>query len=277
MAGKKNNHSLKRLIALGLQTTFYLVAAIKRSLSFSGLIAALILGFTLMISGGLIFIVPLLTFFLSASFLTHYKGEKKKSIEKDLYEKTGKRDHIQVIANGGAAFIIGIIHLFTHGELTVLALFAAFAATNADTWASELGILSRKRPISIINFKPVQKGISGGITFLGCHASVGGSFLITMVYIPAMLLQNMDCQEIIINSILIFSAGVIGASIDSILGALVQPVYVHTDSGRFTEKEFQNGTKNRKIKGFYFFSNDMINFISSGFAVCIAVLIKIYS
>jgi uncharacterized membrane protein len=43
-----------------------------------------------------------------------------------------------------------------------------FSATNSDTWAPELGVLSKTSPSCILTGEKVQKGISDGffLTFL---------------------------------------------------------------------------------------------------------------
>ena len=55
------------------------------------------------------------------------------------------------------------------------------AAVNADTWATELGVLNPSRPRRITNGQPVDPGTSGGISLYGTLASLGGAALIGLV------------------------------------------------------------------------------------------------
>ncbi|TBU41905.1 integral membrane protein DUF92-domain-containing protein, partial [Dichomitus squalens] len=48
-----------------------------------------------------------------------------------------------------------------------------FACCLGDTLASELGILSRSRPILISTLKPVPPETNGGLSVVGTLASVG--------------------------------------------------------------------------------------------------------
>jgi len=58
------------------------------------------------------------------------------------------------------------------------AYYAGFACCNADTWASEVGVLSQEDPILITTMKTVPKGTNGGISKLGCIMSFLGGALI---------------------------------------------------------------------------------------------------
>ena len=53
----------------------------------------------------------------------------------------------------------------------------ALAAVNADTWSTELGVLSSGRPRLITSLKPVEKGTSGGVSLVGTLAALAGAAL----------------------------------------------------------------------------------------------------
>lgn len=58
----------------------------------------------------------------------------------------------------------------------MLGFMVCLASSNSDTWASEIGSLSRKKPIYIRTFKRIERGTSGAISGLGTVAAFAGLF-----------------------------------------------------------------------------------------------------
>jgi len=146
------------------------------SLNISGAIAATIVGTIIFGVGGWQWAVLLLTFFITSSGLSRaFKKQKTKLEEK--YSKGHERDAGQVFGNGGVATLFALLHGFYPEALWPwLGFAAALAAVNADTWATELGVLNPTPPRMINNFrKVVEKGTSGGISIVGTLAALGGS------------------------------------------------------------------------------------------------------
>ncbi len=83
------------------------------------------------------------------------------------------------------AAYIGFVHTPLSSFFTFLPRFPLnrhYACCNGDTWASELGVLSSHRPILITNLSPVPKGTNGGISILGCFASILGGFVVGLTF-----------------------------------------------------------------------------------------------
>lgn len=219
-----------------------LLAYRRNSLSFSGSIGAVVLGTSLYFFGGVYLSGIMISFFISSSILTKYKDEEK-SVFEDINEKTGGRDYLQVIANGGLGFIYALLYYLTKDPLFIVAYSTAFAAANADTWSSEVGVLSSRPPISILNFKKAEKGMSGAVSLLGIAAAFCGSMFITFVFFIGYILNFGWNFKVIYYSILITLAGFSGSIIDSYLGALIQAKYKCVICGKITEKKIHHEKK----------------------------------
>src|SRR5512136_2595560 len=148
------------------------------SLSRSGAWGALLEGTLIFGLGGWRWAVILLAFFISSSLLTRTFAKRKAALN-EKFDKGGKRDIGQVLANGGIASIFAGLHFFfPQASWTWMAFAASLAAVNADTWATELGVLNPSMPRLITNWRPVERGTSGAISVYGTLAAAGGAVLV---------------------------------------------------------------------------------------------------
>ncbi len=239
----------------------------KNSLTISGTVGATLLGTTIYATTGIYGFALMILFFLSSSVLSSFKKKNKEEVAKN-FNKTGRRDIFQVFANGGAGLIHAILFYITNSPLFLIGLATSFAAANADTWATELGILNKRNPISLRTFKPVAKGTSGAISFLGTISSFIGSMIIGLFSVIGLVfLNNTELSLGYISIFLLVTfGGFIGALIDSILGATVQGIYYSDELQKETERKDYNGKPNRLIRGFAFVNNDLVNFLSIAIA-----------
>ncbi len=165
------------LLAILIAGGAYLAGALSRS----GLIAAMLLGTIVFGLGGLSWAVLLIAFFVSSSLLSRLFSRRKAKME-EKFSKGHQRDAAQVLANGGIAGLCVLIWQAFPGALWPFLAFAgALAAANADTWATELGVLSKTPPRSIRTGKVVEPGDSGGVSSMGILAATGGSLLIALL------------------------------------------------------------------------------------------------
>ncbi|MBE0687590.1 MAG: DUF92 domain-containing protein, partial [Anaerolineaceae bacterium] len=152
-------------------------------LSKSGAIAACLLGTVVFGLGGFAWAVVLMGFFISSSVLSKLFKRRKADLE-EKFSKGSKRDAWQVWANGGIAGIFVILHaIFPDYIWPWLAFCGTMAAVNADTWATELGVLSKKSPINLVTGQSMEAGASGGVTTLGTFAAFFASLFIAILAI----------------------------------------------------------------------------------------------
>jgi len=261
-------HIINFLIAFG--------AYKKGSLTLSGSIAAFILGALLLLTSGIYGFSLALVFFISSSALTKYRLSYKKSSVELRFEKSGTRDMYQVIANGGVALLFSILYFLYQKEVFLIALAVAFATTNADTWATETGVLSGREPLFLRNFRRVPRGTSGAVSLRGSIFAFLGSSLVALTAVSGIyLLKVIVCLErLFLIFIVISVGGFIGSFVDSFLGAFVQGIYFSEIIGE-TEKRFYNGVENKLIRGLKFINNDVVNFLSS-FAASLLVFFIVW-
>jgi uncharacterized protein (TIGR00297 family) len=248
-----------------LLTGFILAIAISVSawkagaLSISGASAAVIIGLLIFGLGGLRWAVLLLVFFISSSLLSRFFKNQKRRLEAN-YSKGEKRDWGQVAANGGLGAALVIVHtFFPENQLVWPAFAGAMAAVNADTWATELGVLSLKKPRLITTLKPVERGSSGGVSAAGFLAAAAGAGL---VGIAAVIYS--DASHLLVFLIVLIG-GFTGSLVDSFFGATLQSIYYCQECNKETERHPIHicGFQTTRLRGIPIFNNDVVNFTCS--------------
>jgi uncharacterized protein (TIGR00297 family) len=225
-----------------------------RFLTIKGSITAFFTGLFIFLSFGWKGLIILGLFFLTSSLLTKWKKEQKQDGEASEEERNG-RTAGQVFANGGVALAAAIIHLFFKDTVWLVVFVSAFAAAMADTWASEIGILSKKQPFHIKEWRKVEKGLSGAVSWLGTFAAIAGAAIIgTSCY----FLYQLESVHLII---LIIFAGFIGNMADTFLGAWFEERFYCSVCKTETEAAYHCKTKTVKVYGFSWFTNNIVNFL----------------
>ncbi len=261
---------------LQISTGLVLAAAVSyaayrlRSLTSGGAVAATVLGTIVFGLGGWQWAVLLLVFFIFSSALTRaFAGAKQGAKEK--YSKSGQRDQMQVVSNGGIAGAFVVAHVIYPGAIWPWIGFAgALAAVNADTWATELGVLNPGRPRLITALgQEVDQGTSGGISPVGTLASLAAAALIGTL--AAALRSDFEWSLLPVVAL----AGLVGSLVDSLLGATLQAMYYCPADRKETEKHpFHGcGTRTIQIRGWKWLDNDLVNVACAGTGAVVALLL----
>jgi uncharacterized protein (TIGR00297 family) len=210
--------------------------------------------------GGFPWAVLLLAFFISSSALSKMFKKRKASLA-EKYAKGDRRDWGQVMANGALGAVLAVLYiLLSHPTWLWLGFAGAMAAVNADTWSTELGVLSPIAPRMITDGRVVERGTSGGITLIGTLAALGGA-----AFIAAAALISRASPKWLLSLGIIVLAGLVGALIDSVLGATVQAIYWCPSCEKETERHPTHtcGSPTRQVRGWSWVNNDLVNFICS--------------
>ena len=146
----------------------------------------------------------------------------------------------------------------------------AFTQTvNSDTWATEIGRLSKSPPRLLSNWKRVTPGTSGAVTSLGLLGAAMGAAAIPLSALP---FWRLDLLEFVV----VAWAGFLGSLADSLLGASFQEKYYVGVTEEITE-ERSSGVKQRLASGFPYINNDLVNFFASLIGVLSAYVMLRYS
>ena len=177
----------------------------KKSLDFSGAIFASLVGVVTIFSG-VRFGLTLAFFFFSGSAVTKVQGDVKRRVDEYFKEGGGLRDFVQVMANGLVPTLLAAASLYSLGGLSFIvdnvggefaeaiisignsssdsatkvasafavAFLSYFSCCGGDTFASELGVLSKSKPRLITTFfrKEVEPGTNGCVSILGVFACI---------------------------------------------------------------------------------------------------------
>ncbi|GIL48607.1 hypothetical protein Vafri_5088 [Volvox africanus] len=282
----------------------------KGSLSLSGALTAFLVG-AIHMACGLQYGATLIAFYLSSSKLTRL-GAKRKALLEETHKDGGARNITQVLSNSLAACIFASLSYLTvvapkRVPLSHISLAGAFlghyACCCADTWASELGILSRSVPRLVTTGRKVPPGTNGGVTLLGLCCSVAGGLTIGLAFfaggvagcawgvVPrggslcplpakggtgrwtlrdAMLGAGPAALPVLVAVGL--ACGLFGSLLDSFLGATLQFTGWDPKTGRVvgagrgkrgTGTGGGNGTQVVHVSGLSLLSNNGVNFIAA--------------
>jgi uncharacterized protein (TIGR00297 family) len=240
----------------------------RRSLTISGWLGAILVGTLIFGFGGWIWGLLLITFFVSSSWLSHYRRSDKEVVA-EKFAKGGQRDIGQALANGGLAAIIAVSFARFSDPLLFAAFIGVMSTVNADTWATELGILSQVNPRLITSGEEVAPGTSGGVTRLGIWASVAGALLIGTVATALTQIWSLSSDDgwqlaAVSYPLLAVAGGLVGSLFDSLLGATVQGIYFCGHCAKETESPVHHcGQATRPLRGWRWLNNDVVNLFAS--------------
>ena len=239
-----------------------------------GAISAFLIGFVTFVipADGWKWFIVLLVFLMVSSYMTHYKFQAKRK-KGFAQEKGGARGWPNVTANGVIAGLLALLFLFFPREPVLAAFLGAVATANADTLATEIGLLNPSDPRLITDLRViVPAGTSGGISIFGELATLFGALVIG---IAAGLLGMTDNPgwsfSVLIGTTMI--AGLVGCSVDSIIGATVQGIYRCSVCNKITENRRHCGASSIPLRGHKVIDNNVVNLIATIFGATFAVVV----
>ncbi len=243
-------------------------------LSLSGAVATFLLAIIVYGTGGLMYTLPIVAFFLLSSALSRLGRHRKRAFD-GVFEKSSTRDAMQVIANGGIAGLIVVLAYIVPWDGWYPLYLASLAAATADTWSTELGVLARGRPRSILTLRPVPPGTSGGVSLAGTVGGALGAAVVSAIGLASARIGDVsnfmaDVSNFMADAsgitphamqalLLLTACGLVGSLVDSILGATVQAQYSCGFCGAQTEQRTHCHLPTTLQRGHRAMTNDIVN------------------
>jgi len=204
------------LLALG--------AVLARALTpLAGTVAA-VFGMVIVIFAGFPFLALLILFVAASVLATRYGFEQKQ--RQHLQEgRAGERGVSNVVAHiivpTGVAVAGGISAPLLTPAATALFFASALSFGGADTFASEIGVLSGHAK-SILTGRPVPPGTNGGVSRNGQLAALGASVTTAFVGLGLFLSFGTPLPNLALFLATVIVAGFLACQVDSVLGEVLE-------------------------------------------------------
>ncbi|KIX00047.1 uncharacterized protein Z518_10974 [Rhinocladiella mackenziei CBS 650.93] len=249
---------MRAIIAVPITLLLVIRAYTRQSLTPVGIAAAALTATIHALHPSAVPFALLCTFFLLGTTATKVKHDVKATLTLSSGGSPGgegPRTSVQVFANSGCASSLVLSHIWLYGfntagehtsecfgegsdktaDLLLLGIMSNYAAVAADTLSSELGILSKSRPVLITSLRTVPPGTNGGVTFAGLLAGIAGSVAISATSL--LLLKFCEGAKVEPLELFIFisTLGTLGTLLDSLLGAILQASVIDRRSGKIVE------------------------------------------
>ncbi len=235
-----------------------------RILNLKGVIASVPVGLSIYIFGGREFFILLLVFYVLSSAATWLRV---RYFRIEVIDKEWVRGWRNVAANGIVAASAATLNILSNKSCFnpyLAAYLGAVGTAFADTLATEIGLLYPRNPRLIVSMKKVPRGTPGAVSPYGYLASI------LALSIFAAILSICGKVRLIPS---LYIAGLIGVTIDSILGGTVQAHYRCVVCGKETENPMHCGRKAEKISGVGVINTHTVNFLSTLAGAVIASLL----
>lgn len=241
------------LLAAVFAATLAVAGWRARALTGPGAAAATAVGTALLIATSWAGAGALAAFFLSTSIVSRIPAPFTRGDPKG-----NRRDHWQVLANGGPAAVAAWLARDQPG-LALWAATSSLAAAGADTWATSVGAWSRAAPRHLLTWRRVPAGTNGGISALGSLGALAGAGIVSVT--AGWLGHELRLAGVALG------IGFGGMLVDSALGGSLQgsfrcPVCAEPSEWRM----HRCGTRTIRVGGLAWLDNDGVNALATGVA-----------
>jgi uncharacterized protein (TIGR00297 family) len=234
-----------------------------------GALAVLLVMVIISLTGGWVWSLTLLVTLSSIGVWARFRRGFKSTINERFRERA-RLGWLQVLARIGWPVALALLYgLFTPERGVFVAYIGALAATAADAWGTELGVLSNQQPRLLISRIQVPAGTAGAISILGLVAGVAASWLIgftglLLTAVEAWLDQLAVAPALFWLPVAAMVGGMAGSLTDSLLGATAQGItYCEHCKERSEYRVHSCGRTTQPVRGWAWLTNDGVNLVCS--------------
>ena len=204
-------------IALG-----YISYALETA-SIAGMLTGILLGLLTIVLGGYGWFIVLISFFAIGGLSSKFRYEQKETMGV-AEDNNGARGSGNVLGNAAVAIVAVLGYAASSATLVpgdpdpTLFLFAfagSVSTAMSDTLSSEIGSIF-ETPRLITTLEPVEPGTDGGVTWQGELAGIMGATVVAGISYALFL------EVTAAGAAIIVAAGIIGMTVDSLLGATLE-------------------------------------------------------
>jgi uncharacterized protein (TIGR00297 family) len=219
-------------LAVGVTVAFGYVSYALETASVPGMLTGVLLGLLTIVLGGLEWFAVLIAFYAVGGLSTKFEYERK--AERGVAEDNeGARGSGNVLGNSAVALaaVVGYAsveanYLPLAQDVYLYAFLGSLATAMSDTLSSEIGAVYDD-PRLVTTFERVDPGTDGAITWQGELAGFAGAALVAgvaFVLFPTVTAAGAG---------VVFAAGVVGMTADSVLGATIEDSVVGNQGVNF--------------------------------------------
>jgi len=206
------------VLALAVAGAMGYLAWLLGTASVTGMLTGVFMGLVTIVLGGFGWFVALIAFFGIGGFASKYRYEEKRELGV-AEANEGARGTRNVLANAAVAIlaVVGFAaspRLSADAGVFVLAFAGSLATAMSDTLSSELGVLYGD-PKLITSFEEVRPGTDGGVTLQGSLAGAAGALTVAVIALALLGVTPEGAGLVVVG-------GVVGMTVDSLLGAAVE-------------------------------------------------------
>lgn len=171
-----------------------------------------------------------------------------------------------MFSNGCIGVVLYLLYGLTDQFHWQILAWCSFAISICDTISSEVGTAVGGKTFNMLNFRVMQPGLSGGISFAGTAAGFIALLILALCLYFILPVTNTQLMWVV-------GTGMMGMLVDSFMGSKWQALWKQGDS--WSEIPTLHPAA-QLVKGLAWLDNHWVNFLSNGITMLCAYLLYVF-